>query len=97
MKYVVLIRFTEKGLSEVGNSPQRAAAFRSHIEDVGGTVIQVYWTLGRYDGILTMEMPDEESAAAALLNLDRSGFVKHETMRAFDASEFEKVIEKIDG
>ncbi|MDA0323116.1 MAG: GYD domain-containing protein [Verrucomicrobia bacterium] len=97
MKYVVLIDFTEEGLRAVGNSPQRAAAFRSHVESVGGTVIQVYWTLGRHDGILTMDVPDEASAAAALLNLDRGGYVHAEAMRAFDAHEFETVLEKIEG
>lgn len=95
MTYVVLINFTDKGIKQVKESPRRAAAFRTQVEAAGGTVKDVYWTLGRHDGVLVMEAPDDATATAVLLNLGAAGNVRTETLRAYDAAEFEGILAKV--
>ena len=95
MTFVVLIAFTEKGIENIKASPGRAAAFRSQVEAAGGKVNQVYWTVGRYDGVLVMDMPDTAKAAAVLLKVASLGNVRTETLTAFDAKDFEQILQKV--
>jgi len=95
MTFIVLISFTEKGVADVKASPERAAAFRSQVEAEGGTVSQVYWTVGRYDGVLVMDMPDSATATAVLLKVASQGNVRTETLTAFDAKDFEQILQKL--
>jgi len=39
------------------------------IEDGGGKILSAYWTLGRYDAVLTIEWPDEKAAMGTLSKL----------------------------
>ena len=56
--------------------------FRS--KKAGGTTKGIYWTLGRYDGLIVFEAPDEASATAIMLSGGTLGSVRTETLRAFD-------------
>ncbi len=94
MTYVVLIQFTEQGIKHIKESPQRAAAFRSQIEGSGGEVVQLFWTLGQYDGVLVMDMPDEATATAALLRIAAQGYIRTEALRAFETEEFQSIVAK---
>ena len=58
------------------------------------TVKDVYWTLGQYDIVFTLEAPDDVAAAALGLSLGKMGNVRTQTLRAFDAAEVGKVLEK---
>jgi uncharacterized protein with GYD domain len=86
------IRFTQQGLESIKDSPKRAAAFQSAAKKMGVKVTDIYWTLGEYDGILTFDAPDDETATAAMLHLGSQGNVHTTTARAFNASEMDKVI-----
>jgi uncharacterized protein with GYD domain len=95
MTYVTLVTLTEQGIAEIGESPQRAAAFTREAEKLNIKVRETYWTLGDYDGVLIFDAPDEESATAALLSLGRGKNVKTNTLRAFDRTEIVSVLEKL--
>jgi uncharacterized protein with GYD domain len=73
-------------------SPQRAAAFRKAVERAGVQVEAQLWTLGPYDGVLILNAEDERKALRALSQLVKAGFVRTETLPAFDADEVAKVI-----
>jgi uncharacterized protein with GYD domain len=55
----------------------------------------MYWTLGEYDQICIFEAPDDETATSVLLAADMLGNVRTQTMRAFTASEMDKILAKI--
>jgi len=93
--YVTLITFTERGTQNVKETTKRAAAFTESAQKVGVTVLACLWTLGTYDGVIILEAPDDETAAAAMLQADRLGNVRTHTMRAFTAPEMENVLSKI--
>ena len=90
--YIVLIDFTEQGIRDVKQSPQRAAAFKDAAQKMGVTVKEIYWTLGAHDGLIILDAPDEQTATAAMLSVAALGNVTTQTMRAFTASQIEAII-----
>jgi uncharacterized protein with GYD domain len=55
----------------------------------------MYWTLGQYDQVCIFEAPADETAASVLLAADMLGNIRTQTMRAFTASEMEKILAKV--
>lgn len=94
IRYVTLIRFTEQGLKNLKSSTSRATAFREAATKAGVNVETQYWTTGRYDGVLIFDAKDETAALRCLASLAAAGNVTTETLRAFDAKEFEAIAGK---
>ena len=90
--FITTIKFTEKGIQSIHDSPKRAAAFTTAAKKLGVKVVGLYWTLGPFDGVIVFEAPDDKVATAAMLSLASKGTVQTTTARAFDATEIEKVI-----
>jgi uncharacterized protein with GYD domain len=55
----------------------------------------MYWTLGQYDQVCVFEAPDDETAAGVLLAADILGNIRTQTLRAFTASEMEKILASV--
>ena len=51
--------------------------------------------MGRYDGLLIFEAPDDETAAAVMMSGGALGNVRTETLRAFSESEIPGVLAKV--
>ena len=77
------------------NTAKRAGDFRSSIKAGGGSVKNIYWTMGRYDGVIIFEAPDDETAAAVMMGGCAKGNVRTETLRAFTEDEIQGVLDKI--
>lgn len=93
--YITLIQFTEQGIHGIRQTTKRADAFVKATERAGVNVKEIYWTVGQFDGVLILEAPDEESGTAALLALGQAGNVRTRTLRAFDRSGIETILEKL--
>ena len=91
-KFVVLIKFTEKGIGGIAESVNRADNFHATAAAAGSEVEARFWTLGPYDGVLILSAPDEETAAAVVLSLTKAGNVTTCMLRAFEDDEFWKVL-----
>lgn len=94
-KYVVLLKYTEKGIADISESADRAETFRAAAAKTGVTVENQFWTIGPYDGVLILNAPDETAAAAVVLELAKNGNVSTCMLRAFDADQFKAVISKM--
>lgn len=94
-KYVLLIKFTSKGAVGVQQSPDRADAFRTAVQNAGGQVHEMLWTMGPYDAVISFEAPDQETAAALVLGIEGTGSVSTCTLPAFDAAGFRSIVGKI--
>ena len=92
--YVSLINWTEKGAASFKDTIDRAEAGRALARAFGGSLKEIYWTLGPYDIVAVSEAPDDESATAFALALGSQGNVRTTTMRAFDADEMKGIIAK---
>jgi uncharacterized protein with GYD domain len=94
-KHVVLLKWTEKGVAQVQQSPERAESFIAAARKLGAKVETVLWTVGPYDGIAIVDAPDDETASALLLSVARLGSITSCTMRAYDVAEFRKILGKV--
>jgi uncharacterized protein with GYD domain len=93
-QYILLGNWTDQGAREAAQTVQRSERFRSAVTELGGQVHGVFWTQGRYDIAARVEVADDETMAAIALRLAAMGSVHSETLRAFSAEEFTKVIER---
>ena len=93
--FISLFGWTEQGVHDVINTGKRAKDFRSAIQAAGGSVKNIYWTMGRYDGVIVFDAPDDATAAAVMMGGCAKGNVRTETLRAFTEDEIGGVLEKI--
>lgn len=94
-RYALLLKFTDKGIANIKDSPNRADAFRAAAKKVGATVEGQYWLLGKYDGLVVMSAPDEAAATALALSLGQLDNVHTMLSRAFDETEFKAIVGKL--
>ena len=59
---------------------------------MGAEIKATYLVLGRYDLVVIMEAPDDETAAKVSLAVGSQGNVKTETLRAFTEEEYRSII-----
>ncbi|MFT4541657.1 MAG: hypothetical protein ACI841_001266 [Planctomycetota bacterium] len=90
--YIVMLDFTDQGIRQLEDSPQRADAFNTFAEKAGVRIVGQYWTIGSHDGVLILEAPTEEAAASVLMHLGNTGNVRTTTLRAFDWAEAQGLI-----
>ena len=93
--YISLINWTDQGIRDVKESPQRFDAFKKALEDAGGKVIGFYLTMGRYDLVLITEGPSDEVAASLILSTASRGAIRTETMKAFTEEQYRGIISKV--
>ena len=92
--YVSLANWTQQGAQNYQEAINRAEEFTKLVENSGGSVREVLWTLGDYDSLAIVDFPDDETAAAALLRIGAKGQIRTHTMRAFGADEMSDIIRK---
>lgn len=92
--FITLVSFTDQGIRNVRESPDRFDAFKALAEKAGLKVQGCYYTVGQYDMVVIVE-GSEEAATAALLKVGSLGNVKTQTLRAFSIAEMRKIIEKM--
>jgi len=93
--FIVLGNFTEQGIRNIKESPKRADAFKAMAGKVGVKVKDIYWTLGHYDMVVTVDAPDAATATSIGLAVGSLGNIRTETLTAFSAEEIGKIIGKM--
>jgi len=90
--YVLLYRFTQKGIESIKDGPARLDAAKQNLAAAGGKLIGFYLTMGQYDAVVVSEFPDDETAARAALGGSSQGYGRTETLRAFTEGEYRKIV-----
>ena len=93
--YVILANFTEQGIQGIKETGKRAKAFRDLAKGMGVTVKDIFWTLGAYDVVVTLEGPGDEAVASLMMKMGSLGNLKSQTLRAFPESEIDSVVSKV--
>lgn len=93
--YIALSSFTDQGIRSVKDTTKRAEAVQEAAKKFGAKMTQIYWTLGKYDLVVTIEAPDDESATAFALAIASSGNVRIQTLRAFNKEEMNGILGKM--
>jgi uncharacterized protein with GYD domain len=83
--YIVLVSFTQKGMENIKDSPNRLEAARKLGKSLGGEITAAYYTLGQYDMVVIMEAPSNEALMRGMLITGSLGNVKTETLVAIPA------------
>lgn len=89
--FISLVSFTDQGIRNIKESPNRYEAFKTMAEKLGVTVKGVYYTVGSYDLVLITEGTDE-AITTALLKTGSLGNVRTQTLRAFSVDEIKKIL-----
>ena len=93
--YIVLANFTDQGVKNVKDTTKRADAFKELAKSKGASVKDIYWTLGRYDIVATVEAPDDTVITALGLTLAQAGNIRTQTMRAFSSADMGAILGKV--
>ena len=94
-RYVVLINYTEKGMKKIKDLPRRIQNARRKVEEAGGKFVEWNLTMGKYDSVAIIELPDDHAAAGTLLGAGKSGYIETTTLKAFPENQLEKIVNQI--
>jgi uncharacterized protein with GYD domain len=90
--YVMLLNWTDQGIKNVKDSPKRLDVVKKLARDLGGEVKSFYMTLGLYDLVLILDMPNNDKQAAFALKLGSSGNVRSTTLKAFPEEDYRRIL-----
>ena len=89
--YIVLANYTQQGVAHIKEGPGRIDAARQALEAAGGKWLGWYLTMGRYDIVLIVQVPDGKTIATWLVSVGSLGNVRTETLRAYTEEEFRRL------
>ena len=92
--YVSLLNWTEEGIKNFRATTLRGQDFTNVVEKEGGHVREILWTVGEYDLVCVMDLPDDEALTATLLQLGEKGHLRTKTMRGFTAEQMDGIIQR---
>jgi uncharacterized protein with GYD domain len=95
-EYILLLNWTDQGIRNVKDSPKRAENFEKMVKDLGGET-SIFYTLGKYDLVALVKLPDDESMVKVNLELGRLGNVRSTTLKAMTKKEMAAIISSLKG
>ena len=90
--YIALLRWTQKGIENVKESPSRLDQAKHALRAVGGEFKDFYMTMGAYDMVFVCEAPDDAAIAKFVLMVATQGGVRTESLMAFSEEEYRDII-----
>lgn len=93
--YIMLINYTDQGIRNIKDSPQRADAARQALSDMGGEMKELYMTMGGYDLVVVAEAPSDDVMAKFALTVGSQGNIRTTTLKAFSEAEYRGIIESL--
>lgn len=93
--YILLINWTEQGIRNVRESPKRLDALRRELAEMGGSLKELYLTMGDCDLVALCEAPDDAVIARFALRLGMGGFVRTRTLKAFPEAAYREIINSL--
>jgi uncharacterized protein with GYD domain len=95
-KYLIEASYTSegvKGLQSAGGSGRRDAVVAA-LESLGGSLESLYFGFGDHDVYATIDLPDNESAAALAISVNASGGAVAKTIVLLTAEEVDAAAER---
>ena len=93
--YVLLIKWTDQGMRQIRDSPNRLDKAKAMLRDMGGQITAFYMTMGEYDMVATYEAPDDAIAARFTLMLGMLGNVRSTTLKAFPEKAYREIVNSL--
>lgn len=90
--YITLLNFTDQGIKDIKESPNRLAKAREMAKAAGGEIKAFYLAIGQYDAVVISEAPNDQAFAGALLTIGAGGAVRSQTLCVFPENEYQEII-----
>ena len=90
--YLIHAQWTDQGIRNVKESPKRLDLGRKKLKEMGGEMKAFYLTMGKYDSVAIVDVPDDETFARFLLWLGSQGNLRTHTVKAFTEDEYRKIV-----
>ncbi|MGI9462386.1 MAG: GYD domain-containing protein [Aestuariivirgaceae bacterium] len=91
-KYIILANWTDKGIANIKESPDRVSAVRTLAKNIGCEMQEFYMTIGAHDMVVIMEAPSDQIMAKFALSVGRAGNVRTTTLKAFPEESFREIV-----
>ena len=91
---ISLVTFTDQGIRNIKESPDRFLAFQAAAEKAGVKVKAAFYTVGQYDMVIVVE-GSEAAAVATMLKVASLGNVRSQTLHAFSVDEMRGMLSGI--
>lgn len=92
--FITLVNFTDQGIRNIKESPDRFEAFKATAENLGISVKSAHYTIGHYDMVIIVE-GSEEAAAALMLKDGSLGNMRTQNLLGFSVDEMRTIISRI--
>jgi uncharacterized protein with GYD domain len=93
--YISLASWTDQGIRNIKEAPQRMDAFKKTVASAGGKLTGFYFTIGKHDIVTIIEAPNDEAFANIVLSTGMKGSVRTETLKAFTEEQFRNILTKV--
>jgi uncharacterized protein with GYD domain len=93
--YISLASWTDLGVREIKNSPQRLDSSKAIAKQCNGEIVHFYMTMGECDMVIVSEFPDDASMALFSLHLSRGGAVRLKTLKTFTEPAYREIMRSL--
>ena len=93
--YITVGNLTRAAFQKLDNLEDRDKNLTKVIESLGGELLHLYYTFGRYDFVAIIDMPSKENMVKFLSILAKFGTVHTETLETIPAQMLYKVAKEI--
>lgn len=93
--YIRLTTLTKEGQQHIEDSTERTEEMRDLAAEYGGTIEDVFLTLGKCDFVTVAEFPDDKSYAKFALKTAQSGEYEAHTLKAIEEDDYVSIIEAL--
>ena len=93
--FIIMGNLTEKGIKTIQDASKRQKQAEDIIKSVGGKMLSLYYTFGKYDWVAVVDGPTIEAAMKALFIFGKGGTNRTRTLVAVTAEEANKIISEL--
>ena len=93
--YVTLGNLKSTAFEKFNSIEERDQKAKKIIESLGGKMISLFYTFGRYDFVAIIDMPTKESVVKFLAIVAKFGTVQTETLETVSPDMFYKIAQEI--
>ena len=90
--YVMMLKFTDQGIRDIKESPNRLDAFKKTLRASGAELRDYFLVMGQYDAMLVLTAPNDEAVTKLALSVCALGNVRTETNRVYTEDEYRKIV-----
>jgi len=89
--FLCFLNWTDQGAKNPKDSVKRYQASKAVVEKLGGRLLSTYVTIGDYDVVITVEMPNGETMMKYVAAISATGNARTTTVRGYSPEEFSKL------